>query len=156
MDKRKWMCTAGQMSHNIPLTMEFGSGFWVLHVYTLIQAATWCSLSGTILIVATFGVHWLHQDGKEQREEWQDCTQKEKWDSVECWDTHLFLLVLALGAISGVRTYKLLFLGRCKLLSTVWLSTHNQHNGKSKCFKSTGQIFNLQDCDVRNKLLPHV
>lgn len=32
---------------------------------------------------------------------------------------HLFLLVLALGAMSGVRTYRLLFLGRCKLLSGV-------------------------------------
>lgn len=50
---------------------------------------------------------------------------RKRSESVECWDTYLFLLVLALGAISGVRTYKLLFLGRCKLLSTVWLSKHN-------------------------------
>lgn len=34
------------------------------------------------------------------------------------------MLVLAVGAMSGVRTYRLLFLGRCKLLSTVWLNTH--------------------------------
>ena len=35
-------------------------------------------------------------------------------------DGYLFWLVLAVGAMSGVRTYRLLFLGRCKLLSGVW------------------------------------
>lgn len=44
---------------------------------------------------------------------------KRKENIAECCVAHLFLLVLALGAMSGVRTYRLLFLGRCKLLSTV-------------------------------------
>lgn len=40
----------------------------------------------------------------------------EKWFQAK----YLFLLVLAVAAMSGVRTYRLTFLGRCKLRSTVW------------------------------------
>ncbi len=44
----------------------------------------------------------------------------QKIDAQGTANTYLLWLVLAEGAISGVSTYKLLFLGRCKLRRTVW------------------------------------
>lgn len=46
-------------------------------------------------------------------------TENQEWVKVS-EVSYLFWLVLAVGVISGVSTYKLLFFGKCKLRRTIW------------------------------------
>lgn len=120
----KWMgenecAPAGQMPLNIPVKMVLLGEFWLYRLHNKTQTATWCMLLGTTLMSLPLLYCMCTRVGRSMKRIHNEITHRKKCRSAECWAEYLFLLVLALGAMSGVRTYRLLFLGRCKLLSTI-------------------------------------
>lgn len=112
--------------------------FWMHLQHNWTKDATWCSLVCTTLITSSYVIVYLNSQEGDLGGFMMRLHKKKKkmWEIYECWAEYLFLLVLAVGAMSGVRTYRLLFLGRCKLLITVWLNMHTHTETTSKQFHS--------------------
>lgn len=125
MDVRKWMCT-GKVK-----CLLIYQWLWYLLWGRWTECPPKLDIDCHPVFIVGTTTAWLPlfcEQGKTGGRIGRMCHEKKEYESSK----YLFLLVLALGAMSGVRTYRLLFLGKCKLLSSVW-SSRNVATQKVQC-----------------------